>query len=241
MGLLKSVNDVPGINFLDYRDDNYYGKYKYRVRFTIEGIRYASYEKTVESLMKRYNTATGWKKIRKDDMPIVTQNLEALKQFIDFRNLFKEKQLGSVRVEHQKVAFFSNDLSLLKTCESIKSGIEYDYTQVQTSNFVGTKSFVNQPKHNYRVYLKSKKVESSFAKQLYELLNRTKELYPSPSLKHWLNGSMANNSQWSWRYRFTNSTHFIDYDDETILSYLALMHGEFLGKRYKLEKRPDIV
>ena len=241
MGLLKSVSDIPGIDFFDYRDDNYYGKYKYRVRFTIEGIRYASYEKTVESLMKRYNTTTGWKKIRKDDMPIVTQNLEALKQFIDFRNLFKEKQLGSVRVEHQKVAFFSNDLSLLKTCESIKPGIEYDYTQVQTSNFVGTKSFVNQPKHNYRVYLKAKKVESSFAKQLYELLNRTKELYPSPSLKNWLNGSMTNNSQWSWRYRFTNSTHFIDYDDETILSYLALMHGEFLGKRYKLEKRPDIV
>jgi hypothetical protein len=24
-----------------------------------------------------------------------------------------------------------------------------------------------------------------------------------------------------------------------VLSYLSLMHGEFLGKRYKLEKRPE--
>ena len=43
----------------------------------------------------------------------------------------------------------------------------------------------------------------------------------------------------SWKYRYTNANHFIEYDDESTLSYLALMHGEILGKRYKLEKRPE--
>ena len=49
----------------------------------------------------------------------------------------------------------------------------------------------------------------------------------------------AKNNQNSWRYRFSSSTHFIDYDDESILSYIALMHGDMLGKRYKLEKLPE--
>jgi len=240
MGLLKSVSDVPGIDFFDYRDDNYYGKYKYRVRFTIEGIRYATYEENIEGLIKRYNATTGWKKIRKEDLPVVTFNLEALKLFIELRNSFKENVAGTVRVEHNKIAFFSNDLSLLKTVETIKPGIYYDYTEVQTSNFIGVKSFVNNPKHRFRVYLKSKKVENNFAIQLNDLFNRISGLHPSPSLKYWVKGSTDGTSpHWSWRYRFTNPNHFIDYDDESVLSYLSLMHGEFLGKRYKLEKRPE--
>ena len=59
MGLLKLATDIQGIDFHDYRDSDYYGKYKYRVRFSIEGVRYAMYEKNFDGLMKRYNTITG--------------------------------------------------------------------------------------------------------------------------------------------------------------------------------------
>jgi len=239
MGLLKLATDTPGIDFYDYRDSDYYGKYKYRVRFSIEGIRYAMYEKNFDGLMKRYNTTTGWRKIKDADRPVVTDNLEALGRFIDFRNMLKENNTGLVRVESNKIAIFSNDLALLRTSETIKNGVFYDYTEVQTNNFVGIKSFVNDPKHKYRVYLKSKMIQDSFVTQLGELLTRSDELHPSPSLKYWIQGYNSNAPSWSWRYRFTNSNHFIDYDDERTLSYLALMHGEYLGKRYKLEKRPE--
>jgi len=42
-----------------------------------------------------------------------------------------------------------------------------------------------------------------------------------------------------WYFKFSSSSYFIYYDDEITLCYLALMHGEILGKKYKLEKRPD--
>ena len=58
MGLLKLATDTPGIDFYDYRDSYYYGKYKYRVRFSLEGVRYAMYEKNFDGLMKRYNAIT---------------------------------------------------------------------------------------------------------------------------------------------------------------------------------------
>ena len=239
MGLLKSVTDVPGIDYYEYRDQDYYGKYLYRVRFKLPGMRYIINETTVAGLMKRYNATTGWKVIKTDDRPIVTENLEALKKLIELRNSFKKEGIGTVRVEWNTIAFFSNDLSLLKSIENIKPDIEYDYTQSQTSNFVGVKSFANEPKHKYRVYLKSKMIQESFVTQLDELLKRSTNLHPSPSLKYWLQGYNNTTPSWSWRYRYTNCNHFIDYDDETLLSYLALLYGEFLGKRYKLEKRPE--
>ena len=239
MGLLKLATDTSGIDFYDYRDSDYYGKYKYRVRFSIEGVRYAMYEKNFDGLMKRYNLLSGWKKIKDLDRPIVTENLEALGKFIDFRNMLKETNTGLVRIESSKISIFSNDLALLKTSETIKEDIFYDYTEVQTNNFVGIKSFVKDPKHKYRVYLRSKLIQEIFVTQLDDLLKRSKELYPSPSLKYWLQGYNNTAPSWSWRYRYTNCNHFIDYDDESTLSYLALMHGEFLGKRYKLEKRPE--
>ena len=43
MGLLKSVKDVPGIDFYEYRDSDYYNKYEYRARFNLVGVRYTWY------------------------------------------------------------------------------------------------------------------------------------------------------------------------------------------------------
>jgi hypothetical protein len=123
MGLLKLATDTPGIDFYDYRDSDYYGKYKYRVRFSLEGVRYAMYEKNFDGLMKRYNLLSGWKKIKDLDRPVVTENLEALGKFIDFRNMLKENNTGVVRIESNRISIFSNDLDLLKTSETIKDGI----------------------------------------------------------------------------------------------------------------------
>ena len=239
MGLLKSVDNVPGIDFYDYRDDDYYNKYTYRVRFRLSGIRYTWYSDSVEEFMSRYNATSGWKAINKKDKSDVTKNLEAIKAYIEWRNLRRKEKSATIRIERDTVSIFSNDLSLLKTIEAIDTGISYDYTEVQKSQFAGVKNFVNEPKHPYRVYLKSKLIPQNFCKDLKDLLNRTNSLHPSNALQIWLNG--ADLAVHNWRYRYASSSHFIDYDDESTLSYLALMHGELLGKRYKLEKRPDPV
>lgn len=238
MGLLKSVDNVPGIDFYDFRDDDYYSKYTYRVRFRLSGVRYTWYSDSVDEFMVRYNATTGWKVINKKDKPDVTKNLEAIKSFIEWRNLRRKEKSATIRIERDTVAIFCNDLSLLKTIETIDPTLAYDYTEVQKSQFAGVKHFVNKPNHPYRIYLKSKLVPQNFSKELSELLSRSKNLHPSNALKMWLSGHTFSSS---WRHRYTSSSHFIDYDDESTLSYLALMHGEMFGKRYKLEKRPEPV
>lgn len=241
MGLLKSVNNIPGIDFYDYRDEIYYSKYQYRARFTLKGIRYTWYNKTPQDFEDLVNgKKPKYYGIRKEDKPVVLMNLETIKKFIAWRNERKVDKQATIRLEHNTVAVFSNDLQLLKTLENLGNGLVVDYTQVQTTNFIGAKTFMKQPKHKFRVYLKSKVIEGTFISDLHDLIQRTPGLYPCESLKYWLKGGKdTKNVIYSWRYRYTTATHFIDYDDESTLSYLALMHGEMLGKRYRLEKRPD--
>jgi hypothetical protein len=240
MALLKSVNDVPGVDFYEHRDQYYYNKYEYRARFMLVGVRYTWYLKEdIQELIDRLDApVTGYNRIGYD-RDEVRENLTKLEAFLKWRNSIKNKKTSTVRVEHNTVAVFSNDLQELHDIETLIPGIVVDYTQAQTSNYIGIKHFARQPKHNYRVYLKSKRVEGSFAEDLHNLFKKNKKLYPCPSLKHWAKGSVTSNIATTWRYRFSSATHFIDYDDESVLSYLALLYGNMLGKRYKLEKRPD--
>lgn len=237
MGLLKSVDNVPGIDYYEYRDSQYYNKYEYRLRVKIPGVRYTWWCKKPEELdikikgnTKKYGT------IRKEDKQDVVDNCDAIKKVITLTTEKKAKGIG-IRIEYETMAVFSNDLTVLKDFET-KLGPNYkcDYTQVQTSEYVGIKHFVNDPPHNYRVYLKSKRVEDSFRAEMRDFISKQTQLHPSPSFTRWLSDK---DRHFSWKYRWTSSSHFIDYDDESTLSYLALMHGEMLGKKYKLEKRPD--
>lgn len=243
MGLLKSVEDVPGVDFYEYRDQHYYNKYEYRARFNLVGVRYTWYIKhDIQELVDRleapavgynYNTIS----YERDE---VRENLTILSSFLKWRNELKKRKNSTIRIEHNTVGVFSNDLQELKDIVNYIPGIEIDVTQSQISNFIGVKHFVRKPNHKFRVYLKSRRVEGTFAVDLNDMFKKNKSIYPSPALKHWAKGSV-HGTQHSWRYRFSNASHFIDYDDESVLSYLALIYGDMLGKRYKLEKRPDPV
>lgn len=234
MALLKSVDNVPGLDFYEYRDQPFYGKYDYRLRIKIPCVRYAYWCKTPEELDNKL-AGKGYGSVLKADRQLVTDNLDALKSVVELQNTRKSMNLG-LRVEGITVAVFGNHLPELQSVASkFTNNYEKDFSQAQTSDYAGIKYFVNEPEHKYRVYLKSRRIEKSFYYELADMFKRMPGLFPSVALQRWLKHST------SWRWQFTSSGHFIDYDDESTLSYLALMHGDMLGKKYKLEKRPDIV
>lgn len=240
MGLLRLAEDNPDVDFYEYRDQHYYNKYEYRARFNLVGVRHTWYIKDdIQELVDRLNLPASHFNRLAYERDEVRQNLPILESFLKWRNELKKKKNSTIRIEHNTVGVFSNDLQELKNIETSIPEILVDYTQAQISNYIGIKHFVNKPKHKFRIYLKSRRVEGSFAKDLNDMFRKNKSLYPSPALKQWAKGSAG--QQNSWRFRFSNASHFIDYDDESTLSYLALMYGDMLGKRYKLEKRPDPV
>lgn len=239
MASLKSVDNIPGVDLYDYRDTLYFSKYDYRLRMHVPGARYTWYCKRPSDIDRKLNGTFGrWGDIRKDDVQTVLDNLPALKTIVEVTIERKKNKNFSMRLEGNTLAIFSNDLDFLtKLQDRIGTKYRLDCSMAQTSGYSGIKYFVNEPSHKYRVYLRSKRVEDTFHTELRGTLSRTKTLYPSNALRRWVNNDSKRYG--IWYFRWTSSAHFIDYDDESTLSYLALIHGEILGKKYKLEKRPD--
>jgi hypothetical protein len=233
MGLLKSVDNVPGIDFYEFRDQDYYGKYVYRARFTLVGIRHLMFASDIQELEQRAKDKRYGLSYKKDDKLKIIDNLPILSKLLEWKINSKKEKKATLRGEHNTLAVFSNDLSYLQTLEAIDPSLEIDYTEVQRSEYEGVKHFVKDPPHKFRVYLKSRRVTEEFPKDIKQLLDRLDGLHPSPALVEWLT------RKHSWSYRWSSASYFIDYDDESTLSYLALMHGDMLGKKYKLEKRPE--
>mgnify|MGYP003704783293 CR=1 FL=1 len=102
---------------------------------------------------------------------------------------------------------------------------------------LGIKYFEKEPKHKFRAYLKSKRVKDSFKNEMSEFLNRYKGtktvLKPSKAFRQWLSGSKF----YGWNRTYSSSHYYIEYDDESTDSLLALMFGDMIKRRYKLEQR----
>jgi hypothetical protein len=239
MGLLKSVNDTPGINFIDYRDQQFYGKYEYRARVKLENLRRAYYFTPTE-FEARAKTGKFYGRLKQTELDSLRDNKDAIVKLLQFRVDNKKNKEVTVRMEYDTMAVFHNDLQFLHDTFDNIPGATVDYTQVETSGYAGIKAFAKQPKHKYRVYFKSKRVPENFRESVLKILAANKELRASPALKQWL--KQTDGGGWrSWYFNYLSSNYFIDYNEESYLSYLSLMHGEHLGKKYQLQKRPDIV
>ena len=235
MGLLKSVDNVPGINYYEYREYDYWDKFKYRARLKVPGVRFTYWAKNLDEWKERVLGSNSFKSKsmspkQKQDMLL---NAPLIEKFMELKKNLSKTKNGIIRIEGDTTAVFSNDLSLL---HSLKTwNVDTDFTEVQKSPISGIKYFVGEPKHKYRVYLKSKRVETSLVTDLRDFFERQSSLQPSKAFKEWI----YNKHSSTWRSRFLSSAYNIEYDDESTLSYLALIYPDILGRRYKLEKRPE--
>lgn len=238
MGLLKLVDNVPGIDFYEYRDTDYWNKFKYRARLNIAGARFLYYTTNLQSWK---NIVSTWDnkfiQLTSTEKQRILNSENLVKSFMDLRTSFTKNKDGMVRIEGNTVAIFSNNLNLLHEIKKWDSSIDVDYTEVQVSQFSGVKYFVRDPKYNYRIYLKSKRVEKSIVDELRDFLSKHKELQASSGLKKWL----RSNHRTLWKFRYSYGSHFIDFDDESMITYLGLCFGDLIGKKYKLEKREQTI
>lgn len=212
------------------RERLFYNKYKYRVEVKVFGaylLWFAKHKEIVEDDISSYRQ--GFERIQ------IIDNLPLLNTLNKWVNKYRSKKVMTMRIEGIKISFYSNDLQLLKELENLENfNVNKVYSEANVDPIQGIKYFVNKPKHNYRVYLKNKIVKDIEIDDLQNTFNVNKELYPNKSFKNWLN-----KDQKTWRKRYISSSFSIDYDDESIYTYLALMHSDILGHRYKLEKRPE--
>jgi hypothetical protein len=220
----------PIINKYEERDHYYYNKFKYRAKFHLKGIRASIYCNDKIDLPNQLDVPRS--KFFKDWSEI---NIQPIENWIDWRNINKPAKLMTYRIEGNSVSVFSNDLALLESLKTLGEEIDIQYTEVKNVlTYVGTKTFVREPKHKFRIHLRPMRVNDSVLNNLRSMISANKSLYPSQAFEKWLNSTPKPNS---WKYRYTFASHFVDYDDESMLTYLLIVHSNVFGKKYKLEKR----
>lgn len=238
MGLLQSAKNDPKLDFFEFRDKNYWGKYKYRTRIFGNGIRFIYYSNNIIQFLGRINN-TGYGQyghISDSSKQSIIVNRKDFEKIIDLRKDFKVNKLGVIRVEGDTIAFFSNDLDSLHAIKSTISNpyFSVDCTEAKSDGVSGVKYFVRQPKYKFRVHFKSMTVNVNTGAEIQKFLNQYKQLKPSNSLQKWLSPSCP-----SWKKKYSSSTFSIDFDDESMLSIILIVFGDIIGHRFQLEKRPD--
>lgn len=256
---LHPNKSITGIDFIDERSGLYYGRYQYRARLTLTGLNrtysthtFLDYLKVIERVKRSSKSKTA--RMTALQQEIADIDLDSIDRFITWRNTnakSKGKQ-AMIRVESNTAAIFSNDMDLLRTIEKIGPQIsKIDYTEVDQAIPQGTKYYVEQPPHNYRVYLKSKAIDPKVKADLLKFINRYKGtgtvIVPSGAFSRWLEPpaktlNSSYNTYWaSWNTNYLSSHYFLDFDEESTDTLFSIMFGELISRRYKLEKRPTVV
>lgn len=253
MGLIRKSKDGI-VDFYEYREYSYYSKYKYRASIEHDGIKFMRFAENIDSWERTINATKlfyrSYRSIDRDD-PVDREKsdrearAELLKNkpiindiygLISKHDQAKKDKKMLIRLEGNKFSFFFNDIKLLSEIKAINPLLKTVCTEVKLEEFAGVKYFVNEPKHKYRVYLKSKRVESSVVVEFRNFFDSRPDVKPSYAMSRWISPKLND-----WRQRYSSSNYYIDYSTESDLSYLALCYGELLGKKYKLEKRKSSV
>lgn len=184
--------------------------------------------KDIDGFNRALNTSARHKYVwRGKKVELATIDFTLIEKIIEFKVAAKKDKDLIIRFEGDKMSMYTNDMDILEQMAKIQPTVEL--TQIVLSP-AGTKYFKSNPPAKYRVYLKARRIDESTRNSLLDFFKRDLGT-PCGSLK----GNIEAKNAWRWSW-ITNH-NFIDYNEETTLTYMSLMFPGILGKTYKLEKK----
>jgi hypothetical protein len=228
----------------------FYKKFKYRVKFYCLDLYTTRYARNLEELERALYSRferivflhTGTMPHEpgrlKSKLPVDIENQKRLERFLLWKLANQQSEDVLIRIDGNSGSAFSNDLEKLKELEKsvfTDSVAELEYSEI---NLAGDPDIITlkNPKHKYRVYLKSKVISLDFHSELASFLNlHEKSLYPCNALKTFAEAKDRKTRY--WKYRWLSGSFFIEYDSESVSTLISLFLDQYLGKTYKIEKR----
>lgn len=220
---------------IEKRNKLYFNKFKYRAVCKIQGAAYTYYTPDLETFVERMEKLRDDRprygvRIFKDDWNEYWDevNLEQISAYITWRNtVSKDKVL--YRIQGDAVSFFSNELSLLKSLDSIDPKVTFTEAACYEPNML---YFKRKPKYNFRTYFKGKRMPKDFSDNVRTL----RDMYKSLNFSKGLFNSLFHNN---WHaYRYMHGSFFVEYNDEQMLTVLSMWFPDMLAKTYTLAKEP---
>ena len=220
---------------VEKRNKLYFNKFKYRAVCKIQGAAYTYYAPDLDTFVARMEKLRDNKprygvRVINDDWREYWEevNLDSISQLITWRNLVSKNKC-LIRIQSDFVSFFSNDLSLLQTLESIDPKLKITEVISYDNNYL---YFKKQPKFKFRTYFKGKRMPKDFSDNIRSL----QDMYKSLNFSKGLFTSLFHNN---WHpYRYMHGSYFVEYNDEQMLTILSMWFPDMLAKTYVLAKEP---
>lgn len=209
------------------REKLYFNRYSLRGTFKTEHLSAAYGVKDIDGFNHALSKGRHRYVWRGKAIDLATVDFNLIEKIIEFKVAAKKDKVLTIRFEGDKMSVYTNDMDVLEQMTKIQSTVEL--TQIVLSP-AGTKYFKFDPPAKYRVYLKARRIDESTRNSLLDFFKRDLGT-PCSALK----GNVEAKNAWRWSW-ITNH-NFIDYNEETTLTYMSLMFPGILGKTYKLEKK----
>ena len=210
------------------REKLFFNQYIYRGIFNSRHLYWAHGVRTIEDYTHVVKDVIFEDRSWRGKVKLEEIDFELVEKIIQFKN--KHSDACIYRHEGDKIAVFTNDITILQEMLSIQSDVKL--TELLLSP-AGVKYFKKDPPSKYRVYLKSKRITADERDSLWTFLERTDIVEGCDGLRRNLVSSSNYRNSW------VHTGQFIGYNEESTLTYFSLMFPGMVGKSYKLEKKTD--
>jgi hypothetical protein len=222
---------------IEKRNKLYFNKFKYRAVLKIQGAAYTYYTPDFDTFVQRMERLRdsvpkyGVRYIKDDWKEYWDEvNLDQISKFITWRNLVNKNKCMH-RIQGDTVSFFSNDLALLQTLDSVNTDIKFTQAECLNPNMM---YFKKEPKFKFRTYLRGKRMPKDFSDNVRSLSSMYQNVLNfSPALFN----ALFYQNQYN-PYRYLHGSYYVEYNDDKMLTILAMWFPDMLAKTYSLAKEP---
>jgi hypothetical protein len=221
------------------RCDYYYGKFRYKVSIEFTGFHYFRYCKNDVEVQRALTNKikTGYLIMGppKTVLSIVGEEMiEPIKATVRFIKSLPKDEAKAV-ISYNSLTLYSNDIedieNIIRCSGHDHTSVKYEYTNKLLNFERGVIYHVN-PKFKFRLYITSKIWAYDDKESLQQYFSSNDDISPSPSFSLWLQGyRQLRHTPWS------QNTYFIDYNDSSHVSYLALRYGDIIRKVCDIKQR----
>lgn len=240
---IQFKHDITGFNL-------FYKKYKYKISTKFVracNIRYVSsidqFEKRLQTTINM-NKSLWWNRSHGRELTIEDMivedggNILELRDFVMWRS-FNFKRC-KVMIVGDDVYIYFNDHGVVSNFLNEfpeKSASLRGYYRIKLDKYTPGVIYQVKPKYKYRLYLVSKHLDYSDVKSLRDFFVEN-NIRPCPSLETHLNKYMSDHKYRQYYKKFyIYWNNFIDFNDESFSTLMALKYPEIIKNIYTIEQR----
>lgn len=234
----------------------YFNKFQYKINLRLVGIEYFRYVNDVSDFESRLESSVAiseygrWMSrsasyIYSSLQEILTNRVNfsksGLMDFIEWKSLRDVKNDHMIKISRGNVDVYSTNLDVINLIKNIaeKNNITYQMYYVKETEYERNVVYLKKPKNSNRVYLRYNRLDLDKTAKLVKFLDLNNFIM-SKSLKQSL--TRRNNPSHMIllgppKYHLLFDHHYVEFNDEKMITLLSLSYPELIRKICRIEKR----